>query len=122
VDDDPDVLASLKKGLSRAGYEVRVAASGSDALALLEDERSAFDVAVVDLLLPDAWGPQLAVAHSQLQPNLKVVYISGHGEDDAVLKATTTQSDDVAFLAKPFDLNDLIELIQKKLGASAVKH
>jgi DNA-binding NtrC family response regulator len=120
VDDDRDLLSSLEKGLSRAGYEVRVAASGTDALALLEDESSSFDVAVVDLMLPDTWGPQMAVLQTQLQPGLKVIYISGH-EDDAVLKASSTQSGGVAFLPKPFKLDDLIQLIRREVGTSVGK-
>jgi DNA-binding NtrC family response regulator len=116
VDDDEGVLSSLERGLSRAGYEVRVATSGGDALTLLEGEETAFDVAVIDLMLPDTWGPQMAVLHSQLQPELKVIYISGHGNDDAVLAATSTQSGDVAFLPKPFAVKDLVALIREKLG------
>jgi DNA-binding NtrC family response regulator len=119
VDDDEDVLASLQQGLSNLGYEVEVAASGTDALVLLEDEHASFDVAVVDLMLPDTWGPQMAVVHSQLQPNLKVVYISGHAGDDAVLRATSSQSGDVAFLSKPFELDDLVRLIRKQMGLSS---
>jgi DNA-binding NtrC family response regulator len=93
-----------------------VAASGSEALAVLGVGGVTFDIAVIDLMLPDTWGPQMAVAHSQLQPGLKVIYISGHGEDDAVLTATSTHSRDVAFLSKPFTTLALEQLIQKKLA------
>jgi DNA-binding NtrC family response regulator len=120
VDDDVDLLSSLEKGLSRAGYEVRVAASGTDALALLDGESGAFDVAVVDLVLPDTWGPQMAVLQTQLQPGLKVIYISGH-EEDAVLKASSNPSGGVAFLSKPFKLDDLIQLIRREVGTSVGK-
>ena len=120
VDDDRELLSALEEGLSRAGYEVRVAASGTDALALLEDESSSFDVAVVDLMLPDTWGPQMVVLQAQLQPGLKVIYISGH-EDDAVLKASSNPSGGVAFLSKPFKLDDLIQLIRREVGTSVGK-
>ena len=119
VDDDSDVLTSLGKGLSEAGYAVSLAASGNEAVRILEDRPDAFDVAVIDLVLPDTWGPQMAVAHSELQPDMKVIYISGHGDDDEVLKASSTQSDDVTFLAKPFTLDDLVELIERQLGGEA---
>lgn len=117
VDDDADVLATLERGLADAGFEVSVAASGNEAVGLLENRPGGFDVAVVDLVLPDAWGPQMAVAHSELQPELKVIYISGHDQDDAVLAATSSESRDVAFLSKPFSLEDLVSLIEERLAA-----
>lgn len=111
VDDDDDVRRSLEKGLRARGYGVVLASDAGEAEAILGDPNIEVDIAVIDLVLPDGWGPQLTTLQSRHRPDLKVIYISGHGADDAVLQASSEQSRDVTFLAKPFEMQELVALI-----------
>jgi CheY-like chemotaxis protein len=67
VDDEPDVLALLEKELRGAGYRVRTASGGSEALAMIEQERPA--AVLLDLLMPPPDGFEVLV---QIRENPKL--------------------------------------------------
>jgi CheY-like chemotaxis protein len=87
------------------GFEVLGAADGREALALLQAEPQVA-VLLTDLGLPDMTGRQLVEKALALKPGLKVIVASGYREEDMA---------HVAFLRKPFDLQQL----RKALNACA---
>lgn len=95
VDDEADVRELLAKVLTRAGHAVRVAASGEDALALLEAEDA--DCVVVDKVLPQMHGGEVVAAVRARWPRTAVVVMTG--------QPTPLAFDDErpdALLSKPF--------------------
>lgn len=111
VDDDPDLRGALTRGLKREGFQVSSAATGDDALRLLSDPTVPIDVVVMDIVLPDSWGSQVAMEQSLYRPGVPVIFISGHSLEDSVLQASSGQSE-ITFLAKPFTVEELAGTIR----------
>jgi DNA-binding NtrC family response regulator len=91
---------------------VVTAGSAQEALAVAADPRVHIDVVVMDIVLPDSWGAQVALENTLFRPDAKVIFISGHSRQDAILEASAS-ADDVHFLAKPFGVDELADLIRK---------
>jgi two-component system response regulator GlrR len=112
VDDDPDLLKLISLRLSSAGYRVRTADSGETALAALAVSRPG--TLITDLRMPGIDGLQLFDAVHRQHPALPVIILTAHGTiPDAV---SATQRGVFGFLTKPFDSQELLQLV-----ASAMK-
>ncbi len=113
VDDDPDLLKLISLRLVSAGYRVRTAASGEQALAAIAVARPA--TVISDLRMPGIDGLQLFEAIHREHPSLPVIILTAHGTiPDAV---NATQRGVFGFLTKPFDSK---ELLQKVAAASSL--
>jgi CheY-like chemotaxis protein len=76
VDDDIDTRESTAHLLGSRGFDVLVAQSGEEAMRLLTKIRA--DVLLADIVMPDLDGVELAKQAKTLQPDLKVVFITGY--------------------------------------------
>lgn len=112
VDDDAGLIKSLTKALEARGMTVLSAGTAADALALIADPAVGIDIVVMDLVLPDSWGSQVAMEQTLYRPDVPVVYISGYARGDAVLAASTI-GDVGPFLEKPFTPDELVKLIRR---------
>ena len=111
VDDDPDLLKLISLRLSSAGYRVRTADSGESALAGLAVVRPA--AVITDLRMPGIDGLQLFEAIHRQHPALPVIILTAHGTiPDAV---SATQRGVFGFLTKPFDSQELLQLVASAL-------
>lgn len=104
VDDDPDILGILAEYLGALGHEVRVAASGREALEALRNE-PAFEVAVVDWSLPDVSGREVVSAIRSMGGDCVVLVTTGHGKD--VVSDAYVGSLVAGILRKPYTLKGL---------------
>ena len=108
IEDDPLVRVPLAQGLDGAGYFVIGAATGPEALALLED--ADIDLALVDIKLPGRLDG-LGVIRAALRTNPKL---------RAILMSGQRPSEDVSamgpFITKPFRLPDLLALVADVIG------
>lgn len=75
VDDDPGFTDVLRKRLARHGLDVRAAGDGGEAFALIE--ATPFDVAVLDVGLPDVNGMQLLRAMKRKRPSTEIIVLTG---------------------------------------------
>jgi len=104
VEDENDVLEIVREALERRGLEVRTADSDRSAFSILEAEPRSFDVLVADINLGEGvTGFDIARRARQLQPDLQVVYITGHaahldrfGVPNAVMFPKPFYPDDLA--------------------------
>jgi two-component system response regulator GlrR len=111
VDDDPDLLKLISLRLGSAGYRVRTADSGETALAALAVVRPG--VLITDLRMPGIDGLQLFDAVHRQHPALPVIILTAHGTiPDAV---SATQRGVFGFLTKPFDSQELLQLVASAL-------
>jgi len=111
VDDDPDLLKLISLRLSSSGYRVRTADSGETALAALSVARPG--VLVTDLRMPGIDGLQLFDAVHRQHPALPVIILTAHGTiPDAV---SSTQRGVFGFLTKPFDSQELLQMVASAL-------
>ena len=111
ADDDPGLRQSLKLALEAAGYRVRVAADGGEALAL-QSERPA-DVLVTDLFMPESDGFEAIDRFRTAFPATKIVAMSGdarRARREYLSVAALIGVD--ATLKKPFKTGDLLEALR----------
>jgi CheY-like chemotaxis protein len=111
VDDDADVRATIGRALVELGYPVREAADGPAALAALGEEMP--ELVILDYVMPGMDGAEIARAIAEREPNLPVVFSTGH----AALRALRSAAgEDVAVLEKPFTLDELDALLSERLA------
>lgn len=113
VDDEDAVRAFGARALSSRGYTVLEAASGVEALEVMQEAGGKVDLVVSDVLMPEMNGPQLIKELARTMPGLRVVFVSGYADD--AFKDELPPGVNYAFLPKPFGLKDLIEAVQKQL-------
>ena len=115
VDDDSDITWFFKNILEREGYSVDTASRGEDAISLAREND--FDLAILDIVLPDIRGDKLAHKLDELITRLKIIFVSGYpqileGEDNAGLNI-------LKVLEKPITHHQLIEAARDALDLKA---
>lgn len=113
VDDQAEVLASLQLMLRMHGYDVHTAASGPEALRLVEENLGKIEVVITDYAMPKMNGLQVIERLRALDPALQFIAISGNAsaaEVGALLAAGV-----VDFLPKPFSVEVLKQTIHHAL-------
>ena len=111
VDDDVHQRRSLVLGLRIADFRVYEASEGREALQVLDSE--AIDLAVVDLMMPGMNGLQLLRRMQFRQPGVGVVLTSGYHLGRSQLERVGLNA--VAFVPKPYDLEELTEFLREKI-------
>jgi len=77
VDDESPIRAFADKALRAAGYEPHSAASGPEALRLIDRHGRPFDAFVIDVLMPQMSGTELAQQIRRANPSAKILYFTG---------------------------------------------
>lgn len=113
VDDEPSVRMFAERVLREAGYDVAVASDGPDALRMVEAQTVPFDVFVVDVLMPQMTGDELARQLRQREPDVKVLYLTAYS--DRLFKEKTTLWENEAFVDKPVSVKGLPEAVSLML-------
>jgi len=114
VDDEPAVRAMIVRAITELGYRVREAGGGEEALRLIEEERP--ELVILDYVMPDLDGAEVARRIAALDPDLPVVFSTGHG---ALRALRDSAGEDASVLEKPFTLSQLDELIASTLAGRA---
>lgn len=111
ADDDPAICRLLQRALSREGYTVETAGNGREALDRIR--RSCPDLLLLDLMMPvmDGWELYRRLRADGYQ-ELPIVVITA-GER---LSRATMELPDAELVPKPFDLDYLLEVIQRQLA------
>ena len=109
VDDDAAVRQFLERALDVGGYRVAAVADGAAALRLTAQQPRPFDLFVVDWMMPEMTGDELATALRRLDPDVKVLYVTGFG--DALFTEKHTLWAHEAFLEKPVSVKGLLEAV-----------
>jgi len=112
VDDNPHMSSLLSDILDFFAYKAVGARDGEEALKILREE--SFDMVITDLKMPKMGGMDLLHTIKEKLPNLPVVVITGFGTDSSRSDAFAAQAD--GFLAKPFKVEEIKELLKKHLG------
>jgi len=111
VDDDKSILRTFTRILQKSGYEIETAETGKEAIEKTEDQH--FDLALVDIRLPDMEGTDLlAKLKKQLQQTVKIM-ITGFPSLETGVKALDEGAD--AYLVKPVKPQELLLLLEEKL-------
>ncbi|MCK9206339.1 MAG: sigma-54 dependent transcriptional regulator [Salinivirgaceae bacterium] len=114
VDDERSIRNTLKEILEYEKHEVVLAATGMESLEVLT--KSAFDVMLLDIKMPEMDGMEVLEKVVKEYPDIQIVMISGHGNVDAAVKAVKLGAFD--FIEKPLDLNRLLVTIRNATDRS----
>jgi two-component system, cell cycle sensor histidine kinase and response regulator CckA len=113
VDDEEPVLKFVERVLTRAGFATTIAANAVDALAAAEKgspgNGKRFDLLVTDVNMPRMTGDELARRMRQIDPAIKVLYLTGYS--DQLFKEKSTLWQDEAFLDKPCSMKGLLQAV-----------
>jgi DNA-binding response OmpR family regulator len=112
VDNDPNELKALLIGLRLEGFAASGAPSSTAALELLAASR--FDIAIIDLMIPDTNGLQLSRAIRTAHPEVTTILMSAYHLSLAQLVRADTGA--VGFVPKPFRFDDLVHFVHAKLS------
>ena len=113
AEDEQGVRSLAKIVLEAQGYTVLEAQNGGEALLLCERNEGKIHLLVSDVVMPQMSGPQLAERLSRLQPDMKVLYLSGY-TDDAIVHHGVLNAD-TPFLQKPFSPQALARKVREVL-------
>lgn len=112
VDDEQELLASIRAGLeNHPRFRVLTAASGGEALGIID--RGIFDLAVIDLSMPDMDGLQLLAALSESFPEIPSIVMTGFGSP--AMRQELRQAGALKVLDKPLDIETLEQEISQAL-------
>jgi two-component system phosphate regulon response regulator PhoB len=114
ADDDADILNLLALRLERAGYRVVQAVDGEQALALARD--LAPTLAVLDVMMPRLTGTEVleALRADPATRDLRVILLSARAQESDVERGLAAGAN--AYLAKPFQAPELLELVERLLA------
>ncbi len=113
VEDVPEIGTMLASFLRRQGYTVLQATLPSEALELLNAHSGKLDLLITDVVMPEMRGPQLAAIIREIQPQTKILFVSGYAS--AELHAEIDERAG-AFLRKPYALADLLRVVRSLLN------
>ena len=112
VDDDEVLGMSLRDLLRQAGFSCRLAASGTEALALLDE--APVDAVVTDVRMPGMDGMALLERVKERTPEVAVVMITAHGSVPLAVRAMQLGAAD--FILKPFDREEVLRSVEKAVA------
>ena len=113
AEDDNDMRRFLVKALENAGFQVSSFDNGMSAYQRLREEP--FEMLLTDIVMPEMDGIELARRASELDPDIKIMFITGFAA--VTLNADSTAPKHAKVLSKPIHLRDLVNEVQKLLAA-----
>ncbi len=111
VDDEKNIRATLRRSLELEGYRCETAENAAQALDLFGSQT--FDVALLDVQLPDGSGLDVLVQWKRVEPEVPVIVMSGHGTIEMALEATRKGAHD--FIEKPLSIDKLLIILRHAL-------
>lgn len=115
VEDEDPVRAVNARALSARGYTVLEAASGVEAMEIIEQRGAPVDLVVSDVVMPEMDGPTLLGELRKLYPDLKVIFVSGYAEE--AFRKNLPEGEEFNFLPKPFSLRQLVETVKQVISS-----
>jgi len=113
VEDEPMVRSVAERALTRHGYTVITADNGEQALELLGGDNE-IALLISDVVMPVMDGPTMVREARKTHPDLKILFMSGYAEEQL---RNSIDLDGVAFLPKPFSVQELAEAARRVLAA-----
>ncbi len=114
VEDEEAVRAFGARALVSRGYTVLEAASGVEALEVVEANRGQIDLIVSDVVMPEMDGPTMFGELRKRGITAKVIFVSGYAED--AFAKNLPDGEEFGFLPKPFTLKQLVEAVKAAVG------
>jgi two-component system cell cycle response regulator CpdR len=113
AEDDDDMRRFLVRALEKAGHDVTSFAEGASAFE--EVKQATFDLLLTDIVMPEMDGIELARRAAELDPSLKIMFITGFAA--VALNPDSRAPKDAKVLSKPFHLRDLVAEVERMVAA-----
>jgi len=111
IDDDRHILEMLTQILSKEGYAVETSETGAEAIRKVKEKY--FNIALIDIVLPDLQGTQLLTELRSHTPKTRKIIITGHATLNNAVEALNLGAD--TYIMKPVDPQALISIIEEQL-------
>lgn len=118
VDDEPNILASLRRLFRPAGYKVLSAESGAAGLQLLEQEH--VDLVISDMRMPEMDGARFLELVRERWPGTVRLLLTGYSDVSSIL-AAINRGEIYRYITKPWDDNDIVLLVRHALERRALE-
>lgn len=117
VDDDPEIVSFLRRGLTYEGYHVITASDGSEALSKLRDSEP--DLVILDIMMPGLDGIEVSQRVRQVS-NVPILMLTAKGTVADRVSGLNSGADD--YLVKPFDFDELLARVRALLRRVQPEH
>jgi DNA-binding NtrC family response regulator len=118
VDDDTELRRVLSSILSEEGYSVETVENGEQAIRV--SEKTLFDLALIDLKLPDMEGTKLLHRLKVKQPHIVMIIVTGFPTIENARGALNEGAD--GYILKPLEIGKLLQVVRKHLNKQAADH
>src|SRR5437870_4005430 len=109
IDDEPLMRISIADALKAEGYQVKVAATGSDCVVCIKKEK--FNIIISDLRLPGLDGLQVLQTCKEVSARTGVIVITAHGSVETAVEAMKMGAYD--YITKPFSMDELLLIVKR---------
>jgi len=109
IDDEQQLAEAFKMQLTKEGMDVLTCSSAAEGVSLIKKQR--FDVAVLDIKLPDIDGVEFLLKLKQMEPNLEVIMLTGFASVKTAIRSMKLGAYD--YLTKPCKMSELQKVILK---------
>jgi DNA-binding NtrC family response regulator len=116
LEDEADVRKLVATMLSSNGYKVLTADNGESAIKAFRRSKQPIDLVLLDVVSPGLSGPMVAGRLAELQPGLRVLFMSGYGDTNVVQRYVVEKG--CALLTKPFTEQQLTKKVREVLNAA----
>ena len=116
VDDDEDILDIFEMTLLEGGYTVETALTGTEALAKAKDLK--FDVAILDIVLPDLRGDKLALKLKKGNGDVNIIFVTRYANMQDCINSLNIGVSDI--LLKPIGEEELLQAVESALPVELV--
>lgn len=113
IEDEQAIRLLEQSILHRQGYTVLEAGSGPAGVQILREYLGNIDLVVMDVVMPGLSGQSLANAIASVRPNVKMMFVSGHADDELVRRGI--EHSGFGFLQKPFGVNQFASKVREVL-------
>ncbi len=113
ADDDRAIRTVLNQALARLGYDVRTTGNAATLWRWVADGEG--DLVITDVVMPDENGLDLIPRIKRIRPELRIIVMSAQNTLMTAVKATERGA--FEYLPKPFDLRELVNVVQRALSA-----
>lgn len=118
VDDEPNILSALRRLLRPHGYQVTIAGSGAEALAIMEEQ--AFDLVISDMRMPEMDGARFLEQVKRRWPDTVRLLLTGYADVTSTVDAIN-KGEIYRYISKPWDDNELLLIVRQALERKALE-
>src|SRR5437868_419093 len=114
IEDDAGIVVTLRRLLGEEGHRVEIETRGDTGLE--RARTNPFDVVITDMKLPGLNGLEVVRQLHSARPRLPIILITAHGTTETAIEATKSGAYD--YLLKPFEMTELLELVDTAVTSS----